>query len=101
MALMLNGMGVSRGVSIGDVFILRRNQHEYSEQKIEKKNLAKEVKRYKSAHSSAKKQLQKIRKAIPKESPDDVSTFIETHLLMLDDAMMATSPIEIINATQL
>ena len=25
MALMLNGMGVSRGVSIGDVFILRRN----------------------------------------------------------------------------
>jgi len=98
MALMLNGMGVSRGVSIGDVFILRRNQHEYSEQKIEKKNLAKEVKRYKSAHSSAKKQLQKIRKAIPKESPDDVSTFIETHLLMLDDAMMATSPIEIIKA---
>lgn len=96
MALMLNGMGVSRGVSIGDVYILRRNQHEYVEQKIEKKNLSKEVKRYKSAHSTAKKQLKKIRKDIPKESPDDVSSFIETHLLMLDDAMMATSPIEII-----
>jgi len=100
MALMLNGMGVSRGVSIGDVFILRRNQHEYVEQKIDKKNLSKEVKRYKSAHSTAKKQLQKIRKEIPKESPDDVSTFIETHLLMLDDAMMATSPIELIKENQ-
>ena len=100
MALMLNGMGVSRGVSIGDVFILRRNQHEFVEQKIDKKNLTKEVKRYKSAHSTAKKQLQKIRKDIPKESPDDVSTFIETHLLMLDDAMMATSPIELIKEHQ-
>lgn len=100
MALMLNGMGVSRGVSIGDVYILRRNQHEYVEQKIDKKNLGKEVKRYKTAHSNAKKQLLKIRKEIPKESPDDVSAFIETHLLMLDDAMMTTSPIEIIKENQ-
>lgn len=96
MALMLTGMGVSRGVSIGDVYILRRNQHEYIEQEIDKKKIGKEVKRYKAAHSIAKKQLKKIRKEIPKGSPDDVSSFIETHLLMLDDAMMATSPIEII-----
>ena len=45
MALMLNGMGVSRGVSIGDVFILRRNQHDYIEKSIEKKDLGREVKR--------------------------------------------------------
>ncbi len=100
MALMLNGMGVSRGISIGNVFILHRNQHEFTEQKIDKKNLGKEVKRYKTAHSNARKQLLKIRKEIPKESPDDVSSFIETHLLMLDDAMMATSPIEIIKENQ-
>lgn len=100
MALMLNGMGVSRGVSIGDVFILHRNQHEYIEQNIEKKDLSKEVKRFKTAHSNAKKNLLKIRKEIPEESPDDVSSFIETHLLMLDDAMMASSPIEIIKENQ-
>ena len=100
MALMLNGMGVSRGVSIGDVFILRRNQHEYIEKSIEKKDLGREVKRYKTAHSNAKKNLLKIGKEIPKESPDDVSSFIETHLLMLDDAMMASSPIEIIKEKQ-
>lgn len=96
MALMLNGMGVSRGISIGNVFILRRNQHEYVERTIEKKNLAREVKRYKTAHSNARKQLLKLRKEIPKDSPEDVSSFIETHLLMLDDAMMAASPIDII-----
>jgi len=96
MALMLSGMGVSRGISIGPVYILRRNQHEFIEKKIAKKDIAKEVKRYKTAHNAAKKQLQEIAKDIPKESPDDISTFIETHLLMLDDAMMTASPIEII-----
>ena len=96
MALMLNGMGVSRGISIGPVFILHRNQHEIVERTIEKKEVAKEVKRFKSAHSKAKTQLKKIRKEIPKESPDDISTFIETHLLMLDDAMMASTPVDII-----
>lgn len=96
MALMLNGMGVSRGISIGPVFILHRNQHEIVERTIEKKEVAKEVKRFKSAHSKAKTQLKKIRKEIPKKSPDDISTFIETHLLMLDDAMMASTPVDII-----
>jgi len=96
MALMLSGMGVSRGISIGPVYILHRNQYEFVEKKITKKDITKEVKRFKTAHNTAKKQLQKIAKAIPEESPDDISTFIETHLLMLDDAMMATTPIEII-----
>ncbi len=100
MALMLNGMGVSRGIALGPVYILHRNQHEIVEQKIDKKNIAKEVKRFKSAHSTAKKQLQKIRSDIPAESPDDISTFIETHLLMLDDTMMSASPIEIIKQNQ-
>ena len=51
MALMLTGMGVSRGISIGSVRILQRNQHEIVEQKIDKKNIASEVKRFKSAHT--------------------------------------------------
>ena len=96
MALMLTGMGVSRGISIGSVRILQRNQHEIVEQKIDKKNIASEVKRFKSAHTTAKKQLQKIRRDIPEDSPDDISAFIETHLLMMDDAMMSASPVDII-----
>ena len=93
---MLTGMGVSRGISIGSVHILQRNQHEIVEQKINKKNIANEVKRFKTAHTTAKKQLQKIRRDIPEDSPDDISAFIETHLLMMDDAMMSSSPVDII-----
>jgi len=100
MALMLNGIGVSRGISIGTVSILRRNQYELVEQKLDKKDIASEVKRFKSAHTTAKKQLQKLGKNIPADSPEDISAFIETHLLMMDDAMMSTKPIEIIKQNQ-
>ncbi len=96
MALMLTGMGVSRGVSIGPVFVLHRNQPEIIEKSIEKKQISTEVKRFKTAHTLARKQLLKVKGAIPEDSPDDISAFIETHLLMLDDSMLATTPVELI-----
>lgn len=96
MALMLTGMGVSRGVSIGPVYVLHRNQPEIIEKSIEKKQVSTEVKRFKSAHTIARKQLLKVKEGIPEDSPDDISAFIETHLLMLDDSMLAATPIEMI-----
>ena len=96
MALMLNGMGVSRGISIGPVFILHRNQPEITEKSIEKKQISTEVRRFKAAHTFARKQLLKVKNGIPEDSPDDISAFIETHLLMLDDSMLAATPVELI-----
>lgn len=96
MALLLNGMGVSRGIAIGPVFVLHRNQPEIIERSIEKKNISAEVRRFKSAHSKARKQLEKVKRDIPEDSPEDISAFIETHLLMLDDSMLSATPIELI-----
>lgn len=96
MALLLNGMGVSRGIAIGPVFILRRNQPEIIERVVDKKNISAEVRRFKSAHSKARKQLERVKRDIPEDSPEDISAFIETHLLMLDDSMLAATPIEMI-----
>jgi len=95
-ALLLNGMGVSRGIAIGPVFVLHRNQPEIIERSIEKKNISAEVRRFKSAHSKARKQLEKVKRDIPEDSPEDISAFIETHLLMLDDSMLSATPIELI-----
>ena len=96
MALLLNGMGVSRGVAIGSVFVLHRNQPEIIEKTVDKRSIAAEVRRFKSAHSKARKQLEKVKRDIPNDSPEDISAFIETHLLMLDDAMLSATPIELI-----
>ena len=89
-------MGVSRGVAIGSVFVLHRNQPEIIERTVDKKSIAAEVRRFKSAHSKARKQLEKVKRDIPDDSPEDISAFIETHLLMLDDAMLSATPIELI-----
>lgn len=97
---MLSGMGVSRGISIGSVFVLYRNQPEVIEKGIEKKQLAREVRRFKTAHSAARKQLLKVKNAIPDGSPEDISAFIETHLLMLDDTMLSSTPIDLIKQNQ-
>ncbi len=96
MALMLTGMGVSRGVSIGPVFVLHRDQPEIIEKSIEKKQISAEVRRFKTAHAFARKQLLKVKDGIPKDSPEDISAFIETHLLMLDDSMLASTPVDMI-----
>ncbi len=96
MAVMLAGMGVSRGISIGPVYVLHRNQPEIIERSIEKKQLSKEVRRFKTAHSLARKQLLKVKEGIPEDSPEDISAFIETHLLMLDDSMLANTPVDMI-----
>ncbi|MEM7257238.1 MAG: phosphoenolpyruvate--protein phosphotransferase [Pseudomonadota bacterium] len=96
MAVMLTGMGVSRGVSIGPVYVLRRDQPEIVERTIEKKHIAGEIRRFKAAHTRARKELLKVKEGIPQDSPEDISAFIETHLLMLDDSMLANTPIEVI-----
>ena len=100
MSVMLNGMGVSRGVSIGPVYILHRNQPEIIEKSITRKQISGEVRRFRSAHEAAKKQLLKIRDSIPEDAPEDVSAFIETHLLMLDDSMLAHTPVEMIKQNE-
>jgi len=96
MSLMFSGIGVSRGIAIGDVYLLRRNQPKFSERKLKQNQISTEVRRYRKALAKAKAQLEKVRDSIPKDTSDDVSAFIETHLLMLDDTVLSQTPIDIL-----
>lgn len=98
---MFSGIGVSRGIAIGEAYLLRRNQIDVSERKLTKKALPAEVRRLKRALKAARGQLLTARDNIPKDSPSDVSAFIETHILMLDDDVLSTRPIEIIRTEQI
>lgn len=98
MSLMFTGIGVSRGVAIGEAYLLRRNQIDVTSRALTKKAVPAEIRRLKRALKSARNQLLTTRDNIPKDAAADVSAFIETHILMLDDAMLAQRPIEIIKA---
>jgi len=96
MSLMFTGIGVSRGIAIGEVYLLRRNQIDVTSRSLSKKAVPAEIRRLKRALKSSREQLLTARDNIPSDAPADVSAFIETHILMLDDDIMSQRPIEII-----
>ena len=96
MSLVLNGIGVSRGVAIGKAHIILRGSIEVLESAIPARLIEDEVVRFLSAVETARAQLNSIRERIPAGTRVDIAAFIDTHLLMLDDATLLATPVELI-----
>ncbi len=100
MSLALSGIGVSRGIVMGKAHVLQRGQLEIPVYVIPKKFIEDEVDRFEEALESAKLQLSSVRRHIPTNTPADVASFIDTHLLMLEDSMVSSAPIDLIRNQQ-
>jgi len=96
MTIALHGMGVSRGIAIGKVHIVKRDQLDIREYSIKKHRVVDEVKRFENALTHARQQLRAIREHIPDSTSVDIEAFIDTHLLMLDDAALTKEPMRLI-----
>jgi phosphotransferase system enzyme I (PtsI) len=96
MSLALSGIGVSRGVAIGRAHIIVRGSIEVQENVLPDALIEAEVNRFLEAVATARMQLRAIRNRIPKDTRADITTFIDTHLLMLDDVTLVNTPVELI-----
>jgi len=96
MALVLTGSGVSKGIAIGEAHVLQRDQLEISEYVLPRHLIDEEVERFHAALAAAKQRLEEVRHHIPNYAPPEIASFIETHLLMLEDATLSQAPEEII-----
>ena len=96
MTLSLHGLGVSRGIAIGRVHIIERDQLEIPEYEIAAEEAEREVRRLEDGVARAKEQLRAIRQHIPAATAADISQFIDTHLLMMDDATLVQEPARLI-----
>ena len=103
MSFSLHGVGVAKGVAIGPVHILRP-QVEISEFSISDNQLPDEIARFKSAIDLAQQELHQIREQMPliyPVRPDavqesfEIASFIDPHMLMLEDSMLTQIPIDI------
>jgi phosphotransferase system enzyme I (PtsI) len=92
----LVGLGVSRGVAIGRAHLLQRGQPDVVEYTLEPKAVNAEVRRFQAALKTARRQLSAIREQIPEATAHDIAAFIDTHLLMLEDSMLTTTPLQLI-----
>ncbi|OGT35388.1 MAG: phosphoenolpyruvate--protein phosphotransferase [Gammaproteobacteria bacterium RBG_16_51_14] len=92
MTIALHGMSVSRGIAIGNVHIIERDQPDIREYKISKSQIDTEIRRLEEAISNARQQLRAIRGHIKESTTADIAAFIDTHLLMLDDIALTQEP---------
>ena len=87
--LALHGTGVSDGIAIGKALVLQRDLPEIPEYAIPQEYLEDEVARFQRAVEASRLQLLAIREHIPANAPSEASSFLDAHLLMLDDNMIA------------
>ncbi len=100
MTVALHGMGVSRGIAIGNVHIIERDQLDISEYQITETGIDAEIKRLQDAVTQAKQQLRAIRDHIPDSTSADIAAFIDTHLLMMDDMALTQEPYRLIKESR-
>lgn len=96
MTIALHGMGVSRGIAIGNVHIIQHDQLNIHEQNLDSENVEQEVRRFEKAVTSSRQQLRAIRNHIPITTDSDIAAFIDTHLLMLEDTALVHEPVQLI-----
>jgi phosphoenolpyruvate-protein phosphotransferase (PTS system enzyme I) len=96
MTIALHGVGVSRGIAVGNVHIIQRDQFDIREYSIEPGSINKEIQRFEMAVTNARQQLRAIRDHIPGTTNTDITAFIDTHLLMLEDAALNHEPVRLI-----
>jgi phosphotransferase system enzyme I (PtsI) len=90
----LHGIGASKGIAIGKVHIVARGVVEVPEYFLKKAEIEREVKRFEKAVAEARSELGAIKDHIPPNTATDIAAFIDTHLLMLDDAAITNAPIK-------
>jgi phosphotransferase system enzyme I (PtsI) len=100
MSINIPGTGVSRGIAIGPVHRLEGGEIEVYEAAIPHELIENEVARFRRAVRTARQQLKAIRNSIPETTRADITDFIDTHLLMLEDSMLTAAPVELIRKRQ-
>ena len=64
------------------------SHREILEYVLPKKFVRSEIARFKSALKLAKSELRGVKEKIPKDTASDITAFIDTHLLMLEDSAL-------------
>ncbi len=94
MSVMFNGIGVSKGIAMGEAYVLYRELPEVREYAIAPQRVDHEIQRFHRARKEAQAQLESIKQKIADDIPKDITQFIETSLLMLEDPVLCDGTIQ-------
>jgi len=93
----IHGVPVSNGIAIGNAQLISNALLEVVHYQLNKKEISNEIKRLSNAINDVRKDLLKIKKQLQKDSSEEFSAFIDTHLMILMDDNFTEKPKNIIN----
>ena len=91
--LALTGTGIGRRVAIGKAMVLDRSRQEIPKYEVSQDQVHSEIKRFQSALARTRAELRRIQEEIPDHAPHEANAFIDVHLLMLQDPVIAEQPV--------
>lgn len=87
----LAGMPISEGIAVGTLFFMKpHDEFAVPEFPIHFSEVNKEIKRYRKALSSSRKELERLQLFLKKEGADEAVSIIDAHIQMLDDPFLTT-----------
>ncbi len=92
----VSGIGVSPGIAIGEVLVLRENEMCAFRLHLAEDRIENEIKRLDRAVKSSKEQLKKIRNKAALSLGEDHAYLFDAQLLLLDDEMLIGKTLQVI-----
>jgi phosphoenolpyruvate-protein phosphotransferase (PTS system enzyme I) len=99
----LVGIGASPGIAIGETYLLNRARMSVFERCISAEEVPREIESFHNAVQASRRQLEEVKKGVADRSLAEHLYIIDTHLLILEDEMLLSETIglienELINA---
>ena len=99
--LSLFGSGIGRGIAIGNAYVLKSSDIETPHFNIDKAAVSDEVKRFNAAVLETEKTYKTLLKNLPKSAPKESAAFINAHMMMLRDPLLADASVKIIKSQKI
>jgi len=92
MSFSIHGVGVSNGIAIGHAHLVSHALLEVVHYQVPENLIEQEIARFDLAINTVKIDLESVKAQLPARSPAELSDFINTHLMILNDHTLADDP---------
>ncbi len=96
----LEGVGVGSGIAIGTAYVIQQSVVGSAVRRVEKDQIDQEISRLVKALESTSENLKAKRAEVPKNASREIASFLDAHILMVNDPTLLESTVSIIKDHQ-
>jgi phosphotransferase system enzyme I (PtsI) len=96
MSFTMHGIAVSGGIAIGHAHLVSHAKLEVAHYVVPQHQVAEESARFDAALETVRADLEELRSQIPPSAPREFESFLNLHLMILNDATLSKAPRQII-----